>query len=240
MSPERAAFERAVAEYELVGLALPEDAIAVAGASLQRTGLFLLGEAHGVAQTPSAIFGLALRLGARSLAFEWAYDELDDVVQPVLRTGRIDSDALWSLPPTAEVFSGDGRFTVGHVRLLERLSELLDRIVLLDRAGAHGTERERAMATRLLAERERTSPMVAILGASHVVRTRLDEVEPVGLLVDREVSGVANGILAPSSGTVWFHGVRNLPPEEVPPVDVVVPLGVARPATVPRRPIPQS
>ncbi len=83
------------------------------------------------------------RLGVRALAFEWSSDDLDDVVQPVLTTGAVDSDALWALPPSAEVFSGDGRFTAGHVRLLEHLGDRLDRIVLLDRAGSEGAGRER-------------------------------------------------------------------------------------------------
>jgi hypothetical protein len=82
----RAAFERAVADYRMTDLAPPDTALAAAAASLDRTGLFLLGEAHGIAQTPLAIFGLAWRLGVRALAFEWSYDELDEVVQPVLST----------------------------------------------------------------------------------------------------------------------------------------------------------
>lgn len=108
MTAERAAFERAVADYRLTDLAPPDEALAVAAASLDRTGLFLLGEVHGVALTPCAILGIAQRLGVRALAFEWSLDELDDVVQPVLSTGRVASDALWRLPPSAEVFSGDG------------------------------------------------------------------------------------------------------------------------------------
>lgn len=232
----RAAFERAVAEYALDDLAPPAQALAVAAASLDRTGLFLLGEAHGVAQTPRAILGLLSRLGVRALAFEWAHDELDDVVQPVLSTGAVASDALWALPPSAEVFSGDGRFTAGHVRLLECSSGWLERIVLLDRVGSEGSERELGMARRLLAGRRRDSPMLAVLGAAHVVREPVDELEPVGLLIEQELRGVANGILAPSSGTAWFHGERDVDPGELPPVDVVVPIGVAVPAVVPQHP----
>ena len=61
MAVGRAAFERAVADFRLADP--PAWALAVASASLDRTGLFLLGEAHGVAQTPRAILGLASRLG---------------------------------------------------------------------------------------------------------------------------------------------------------------------------------
>jgi hypothetical protein len=237
MMAGREGFERAVADYRRTDLEPPAEALAVAAASFDRTGLFLLGEAHGVAQTPLAILGLASRLGVRALAFEWSYDELDDVVQPVLLTGRVDSDALWSLPPSAEVFSGDGRFTAGHVRLLQHLSNLLDRIVLLDHIGSEGQEREMVMARRLLAEGHQDSPLLAILGAMHVVREPLDELEPVGLLIEAELPGVANAILAPSSGTAWFHGERDVASGELPPVDAVIPIGIAHPAVVPQHPL---
>jgi len=235
MTAGRAGFERAVPDYALAELTLPDHVLAVAADSLDRTGLFLLGELHGVAQTPNAILGLVSGLHVRALAFEWSYDELDRVVQPVLTTGAVDSDALWALPPSAEVFSGDGRFTAGHVRLLEHLADRLDRIVLLDRAGSEGIGRERGMAQRLLAARHPRLPMLAVLGVGHVVCSPEDDVESVGLLVDRELPGVANGILAPSSGTCWFHGEMPVP-KDLPPTDVIVPIGIASPAVVPQQP----
>ncbi|HEU0247788.1 MAG TPA: hypothetical protein VFR38_11950 [Gaiellaceae bacterium] len=186
-----------------------------------------------MAQTPRAILGLVERLGVRALAFEWSYDELDRVVQPVLSTGSVAFDVLWRLPTSAEVFSGDGRFTAGHVRLLEHLADRLDRVVLLDRVGSQASNRERAMTRRLLAARRRKSPLLAVLGASHVVRSRVGGLEPVGLLVEEKVPGVANGVLAPSSGRFWFHGEREVPSGAPPPADVVVPLGVASAAVVP-------
>jgi hypothetical protein len=213
-------FARAIASYELRELELPVDALGVAVASLERTGLFLLGEIHGVAQTPRAILSLVTRLDIRALAFEWSYDELDVVVQPVLSTGRVDLDALRSLPPSAEVFSGDGRFAAGHVRLLEQLSGRLDRIVLLDRVGSEGQEREEGMARRLLDGCRRESRMVAVLGAAHVLREPFEDLDPVGRLVERELPGVANGMLAPA-------GAEQLP------TDVVFPIGPAEPAVVP-------
>ena len=220
----REAFERAVARYRVTDLAPPAKALSVAAASLERTGLYLLGETHGAAQTPLAILGFASRLGIRGLAFEWSYDELDEVVQPVLSTGKVDADALWALPPSAEVFSGDGRFTAGHVRLFEHMSDRLDRIVLLDRVGSKGQERENGMARRLLEERSHDSPLLAVLGTAHVVREPLDGLEPVGLLVERELSGVANGFLTPDSAAY----------EGLPPVDAVFPIGAVAPAVVPR------
>lgn len=154
-------------------------------------------------------------------------------MQPVLSTGSVAFDVLWRLPSSAEVFSGDGRFTAGHVRLLEHLGDRLDRIVLLDRVGSEAPDRERGMTRRLLAARRRNSPLLAVLGAGHVVRAPLDDIEPVGLLLEEKVPGVASGILAPSSGRFWFHGEQELPSGVPAPADVVVPLGVASPAVVP-------
>ena len=234
MAGRDAVFEQAVADYQLTDLAPPAEALAVARSSMERTGLFLLGELHGVAQTPRAILSVARRLGIRRLALEWSHDELDRVIQPVLATGNIAYDALWRLPASAEVFSGDGRFTAGHVRLLEHLCRDLDQIVLLDQAGATGSEREIGMARRLLAARRQDSPTLAVLGVGHVVRDRLDDTEPVGSLVERELPGVANGILAPSGGVSWFHGELQVPAVDLPPTDAVFPIGSAEPAVTPR------
>ena len=221
----RDAFTQAVAHYELLDSEPPAGALEVAAASLSRTGLFLLGEMHGIAQTPLAVLGLASRLGVRALAFEWSYDELDEVVQPVLSTGSVDLDALWALPSSAEVLSGDGRFTAGHVRLLEHLAGSLDRIVLLDRVGSEGQEREAGMAERLLARRRCDSPMLAILGGAHVVRQPVAGLEPVGLLVERALPGVANPFLLPDGRT--YDGL--------PHPDALIPIG-GDPAVTPRAP----
>jgi len=234
MVASRAAFARAVADYQLTDIAPPPEALDAAKSSIERTSLCLLGEFHGVLQTPRAILSIARRLGIRTLAFEWSYDELDDVVQPALSTGSIAYDALWSLPATAEVFSGDGRFTAGHVRLLEHLGDQLDRIVLLDRVGAAGSQREIGMAYRLLAAQRQNSPLLAILGVGHVVRAKIDGIESVGSLVERELPGVANGVLAPAGGTCWFHGEQQVPSVQLPPTDVVIPIGVSTPAVVAR------
>jgi hypothetical protein len=102
MTARRAAFERAVADYRLPDLAPPAKALAVAAASLDRTGLFLLGEAHGVAQTPLAILGLAQRLGARALAFEWSYEiegQRLDAEAPAVRIEIPDAYGLSGFQP---------------------------------------------------------------------------------------------------------------------------------------------
>jgi hypothetical protein len=81
---ERGEFERAIAAYSLESVDVPEDVLAAGRASLDSTGLFLVGEMHGAAETPRVLLALARELGTRSLALEWSHDELDDVVQPLI------------------------------------------------------------------------------------------------------------------------------------------------------------
>jgi len=89
----------------------------------------------------------------------------------------------------------------------------------------------------LAAGHGRVSPLLAWLWAGDGGRGRLEGLETLGSLIAEEPSGVASGFLAPSSGTCWFHGEQELVPGDPPPVDVVVPLGVAHPAVVPQHPL---
>ncbi len=223
MSARRAAFERAVAAYPLGGVEVPDDVAAVAEASLAATGLVLAGEAHGIEQTPRAVHALARRLGIDALAFEWSWDQFDQVVQPVLVTGRIDRDALWSLPADAEAFSGDGRFTAGHVRVLEELAPTLERLVLVDELESGSARaREEHMAARLLDGRRRGGRMLAVTGSWHAALEPSDGVEPAAAILLRALPGLARVMLAPEGG--GRHGF-----------DAELPLGAGRPATVPAR-----
>jgi hypothetical protein len=232
----RAAFERAAGAYPLDGVPVPPGVEAIGRASLDETGLLLVGERHGVEQTPRAILSLVLTLRADALAFEWSWDEFDHVVQPVLATGRVDAEALWSLPDGAEAFSGDGRFTAGHVRLLEALAPRLRQVLLADRlVSASPQAREADMAERLLRHRVRGGRMLAVLGAAHATREQQGGVEPAGVLVARELPAVRTCMLAPAGGTVWHHGESSVR-SGWPVFDAELPIGEARPARVPVRP----
>ena len=66
-TPDRRGFERAIAAYELGGIDVPSQVAAVGRASLDTTGLLLVGEAHGVEQTPRAVFALAHALDVDAL-----------------------------------------------------------------------------------------------------------------------------------------------------------------------------
>lgn len=217
----RAAFEAAVDVYDLEAVRLDEARLAPLREALAASeGLLLLGESHGVEQTPAVLQALIRALGLRGLALEWSKDELGDVV-----AGGFES--LWDLPSDAEVFSGDGRFTAGHVALLRSLE--LDQLVLLDRVGSSGEERSLELGDRLLAARRPGVPLLAVLGASHAVptgRTAASRLVPA-------VPGLRPVLLSWCGGRCWFHGERDL--RGLPELPDALRLPPARPATVPAR-----
>lgn len=225
----RLEFERAASAYRLDGVDVPDEVAAAGGASLDATGLFLVGELHGVEQTPRAVFALARRLKVDSLAFEWSWDQFD----PVVARRRVDTEALWSLPPDAEAFSGDGRFTAGHVRLLEAMSGDLVQVLCADVLVSETAEaREEEMAARLLNGRVPGGRMIAVLGADHATREPAGAVMGAGALLARDLPPLATCLLAPTGGSVWYRGERSvrLPGARF---DVELPIGPARPAVVP-------
>ncbi len=209
---------------------LAEEAVEAARDSLERTGIFLLGEPHGVEETPRVLYALVRRLGVRGLAFEWSYDELP---APVL---DLDLTALWRLPPSAEVFAGDGRVTAGHFALMERLREegILEQVILVDRVGSQGAERERAMAERLLTERRPEVPLLAVVGAFHAQFRAERGVVPMAVHVAKAVPDVGHGVIRYRCGSAWHRGMQPLAaPAETD--GVVFEVAEAHAATVPAR-----
>lgn len=163
-SPE--AFADAVAEYELEEGDVDTSALAGADA-------VLAGEAHGVRQTPSLLYALACALGTRALGLEWSHEEMDEPLQAFLGDGSFEFQRLWTLPPSAELFCGDGRITAGHFALLRRLHAegRLEQVIAFDRLDPEPLPawqvRDREMAERLLAEWDRRLPLLAVAGAFH-------------------------------------------------------------------------
>jgi hypothetical protein len=196
----------------------------------------VLGERHGVAETAAAVGALARELGARALAFEWSFDELGELVEDALSTGRFDLDLLWDLAGDGDVFAGDGRFTAGHVRVVEQLVAAgeLEQVILVDRLGSGGSEREQEMAARMLGSLRPELGTIAVVGLGHAVRESAEATEPMFSHVDRALREVANGSLSFSSGTCYFHGEREVWPISE-PTDAVFELGVATPAVVPAK-----
>jgi hypothetical protein len=225
-----------VAAFRLDELALEDEPLGIVRRSLARTGVVVLGESHGVADTPRAILTVMRRVGARALALEWSYDEVGEIVQALLSTGRLDLDELWRIPAGGDLFAGDGRFTAGHVALLEHLVAAgeLQQVILVDRLAAEGAEREREMAARLLESLRPGVPTIGVVGHAHAARERIGGAESMFAHVERALPGVANGVLAFRSGTCHHRGESEIWPIAV-RTDAVFELGAATPAVVPAR-----
>lgn len=242
MTPASAAFAAAVAEHPFPDFALDPDTLARARATLERSGLLVIGEPHGVRETPSVLYALSVALGARAVAFEWSHEELDEPVQAFLRGGSFDYDALWSLPAGGEFFSGDGRITAGHFALLERLrrESRLEQAIVYDRldpepAGDWAEQvrvREPAMAARLLAEWDRGLPLLVLTGAFHA-QLEAEEGEPFAAHLARSLPGLEPAMLDYRGGRCRSRGELHDVSGPMPPAPIVFRLGEATPAVVP-------
>ena len=163
-----AAFRAAIDAYAF-------DAVPVA---VPARPLLLIGEAHGAgSRMPAVLDRIADALGATAFAFEWSHEELDPLLTAFTASGVFDLEALWALPPGAEVFGGDGRFTAGHVALLERRwrADRLAQVIAVDRLDHEPPvpwhDRDRDLAGRLVQQWDASQRLVAVVGAAHAVRT---------------------------------------------------------------------
>ena len=160
-------------------------------------GSMLIGHGHGLraAWEPAAFHAIAQETDATAFAFEWSDDELRPLVDGVLESGRLDVDALWRLPDGAEAFCGDGRFTAGHVALLERLvaEQRLAQAILFDRLDFKQPARSAEMAMRLTEEWDRRHRLIAVVGAAHLAefRAHLPDLAVLELDYRGEVTGTA-------------------------------------------------
>jgi hypothetical protein len=167
-----AEFADAVRAYRFEQHAFDSAALSHAAQSIADAGLLIIGEPHGVRETPSVLYGLACELEAQAIAFEWSYEEVDEPLQAFVRGDPFDFEALWSLPGTAEFFCGDGRITAGHFALLERLRQegRLEQAIAFDRLDPEPLPewqvRDREMAERLLAE-WRGASLLVLTGGFH-------------------------------------------------------------------------
>jgi len=164
--------------------------------AVSRTAALLVANAHGAgaAREQAVLYELVRATGAGTLAFEWSHDELGELLDDFMRTGRFDLQRLWRLPDGAETFSGDGRFTAGHVALLERLhrEDALYGVLPFDRLDpdpvTEAAERDEEMARRLLAGWDRALPLLAVVGAAHAPQLGAAlGVEPASFDYGREV-----------------------------------------------------
>lgn len=244
VSSSPAAFAAAVAEHPFAEFPFDHDALARAAASVAAAGLLIVGEPHGVRETPSALYALAVALGTRAVGFEWSYEEMEQPTQAFLRNGSFDFRELWSLAADSEFFCGDGRITAGHFALLERLRRegRLDQVIVFDRLDPAPVEdwaeqvriRDAAMAERLLAEWSRNHPLLVLTGAFHA-RVEADEGTPMAAHLARSLPGVQPAMLDYAAGRCWSRGELHDVSGPMPPAPITFRLGEATPAIVPGR-----
>jgi hypothetical protein len=238
------AFAAAVARHPFRDFTFAPDALAGAAASAAEAGLVLVGEPHGVRETPSVLYALAAALGIRAVAFEWSHEEMEAPLQAFLRTGSFAFEELWSLPQSAEFFYGDGRITAGHFALLRRLrlEGRLDRAIAFDRLDpepvddweAQARVREPELAARLLAEWDRRRPLLVLAGAFHA-RLEAAEVEPMAARLARSLPGLRPAMLDYASGCCWSRGKLHDVSGPMPDAPIRLRPGKATPAVVPGR-----
>jgi hypothetical protein len=181
------ALAQAVAGFVVEDLDLELDpaAVAVAQWSVEESGLLLLGELHGVRENPLLARALMRVFGLTRLALEWPED-LTPVIETFQGTGTLaDHWLLWA---------GDGRITAGHLAVLaERAAAGPVPVVLFDGtigAGWSWSDRDEAMAGRILAAAPPRTRMLVAAGNAHTPTGRTELGVPMGSWLARKRPGV--------------------------------------------------
>jgi erythromycin esterase-like protein len=181
------ALHQAVAEFVVsdLDLAIESPALTAARKSLDSSGLLLLGEVHGVRENPLLIQALMQAFGLTSLALEWPED-LAPMIRAYLAGGRLADH--WSL------WGGDGRITAGHLAVLaERAAAGSLELILFD--GAIGadwswSQRDAAMARRILAASPEGARMLVVAGNAHTPTSPIELGIPMGAGLAEQRPGI--------------------------------------------------
>ena len=234
-------FRSAVASHSLEPVEIDHAALMSARASLDEAGLLVIGEPHGVRETSNVLYHLARALGARAIAFEWSYEEMDAPLREVLDHGTVDFERLWELPVSAEFFCGDGRITAGHFAALLRLREegLLDQVIAFDQLDPEPPPdpptdwrvRDQDMADRLMQEWDQRFPLLLLTGTFHTqLRNGDGQTMAMHLARERAIQPV---MLDYASGGFWSVGKLHDVSGSARPAPIRFALPRATPATVP-------
>jgi hypothetical protein len=194
------ALRRAVAEFSVTdaGLVMEPAALAAARRSLDSSGLLLLGETHGVRENPLLIRALMLAFGVTSLALEWPED-----LAPVIRAylaGKTLPDHPW-------LWGGDGRITAGHLAVLaERAAAGPLELILFD--GVIGadwswSQRDEAMARRILAASPTGARTLAVAGNAHTPTSPIQLGIPMGARLAEQRPGIREIRIRYGAGYYW-------------------------------------
>jgi erythromycin esterase-like protein len=238
------AVHRAVAEFAVTDLdiVIEPPALAAARRSLESTGLLLLGEMHGVRENPLLIRALMQAVGVTSLALEWPED-LTPVIRSYLASGTL-ADHPW-------LWAGDGRITAGHLAVLaERAAAGPLQLILFDGSiGADWTwsQRDEAMARRILAGSPPRTRTLAVAGNAHTPTSPTDLGVTMGAYLTRQRPGIREICLRYGSGSFWNRQprrfARNADPQGTIRLhqhdsELILDLPLATEAVVPQRPHP--
>src|SRR5215469_4869035 len=222
-------------------LAVEPAALAAARRSLESSGLLLVGEIHGVRENPLLIGRLIDALEVTSLALEW-HEELTPAVDTFVATGSLaDHELLWT---------GDGRITAGHLALLAgRVAAGRLRLILFD--GTIGvdwswTQRDEAMARRLLVASPPDARTLVVAGNAHTPTSETKLGAPMGALLAAARPGVREVQVRYGGGAFYNREPRRLRRtgrrrERAPLLglrggELVLTLPLATEAVVPQRP----
>jgi hypothetical protein len=201
-----------------LGLQVDADADAAVRESLRRTGLVLLGEIHGVAQTPVLLEELIAWFGLGGIALEW-HEDLAPWLDRWMRLGVLAEEPDLAV----EIWGGDGRITAGHLAALRRWagSDLL--ITLMDvtrlvrpRPGESAeqmdrrwwTERDAAMAARILAAPDPAGGRLVVAGNLHTRLEPLSVGDPMGAQLALQRPGLCSIDCVYGSGQFYNLGRR--------------------------------
>ena len=240
------AFHRAVAEFVVTDpdLVIEPPALAAARQSLDSSGLLLLGEIHGVRENPLLIRALMKAFELTSLALEWPED-LTPMIRAFLASGTLAGHPwLWG---------GDGRITAGHMAVLaDRAAAGPLELILFD--GVIGadwswSQRDEAMARRLLATSPPSARTLVVAGNAHTPVSPIELGVPMGARVAGQRPGTREVQISYGGGGFYnceprqfaepgrLHGParRGLHQHQG---ELVLDLPIATEAVVPQRPLP--
>jgi hypothetical protein len=181
------ALARAVAGFVVEDLDLELDPVvaAVAQRSVEESGLLLLGEVHGVRENPLLALALMRAFGLRRLALEWPED-LTPVIEAFQATGTLEDHWL--------LWAGDGRITAGHLAVLaERAAAGPVQVTLFDGtigAGWNWSDRDEAMAGRILAAAPPGTRTLVVAGNAHTPTIPTELSVPMGAWLAQKRPGV--------------------------------------------------
>jgi hypothetical protein len=239
------ALQRAAAGFEIADLELMIEPSAgeAARRSLDQSGLLLLGEVHGVMENPLIIHALMQAFGLSGLALEWPAD-LAGVVSAFAGGSLLDDHPL--------LWLGDGRITTGHLAVLRERARAkeLD-LSLFDGtadAAASWSQRDEAMASRILAGATATSGTLVVAGNAHTSTSPTSLGLPLGACLSRQRPAVLDIRITYGRGGFYnnrpcqIHPSVSIWPNQVRLYQergcLILELPTATEATVPHRPQP--